>query len=122
NVRQREWVALEAGGTVIAVRGIGTLTIGGQDRVVHHAFAVIHQNHDKTGVMMRAFTAEGHWLEPEITRTEKGYTWRMHDPRIGDIRYEMTIDAQGRWVEDGFFSRDQGATWTPFMGMVLTRK
>jgi hypothetical protein len=122
SVRQQEWVALEAGGTVLAVRGIGTLTQDGQSRVVHHAFAVIHQNHEKTGIMMRAFTAEGHWLDPQIQLTETGYTWTMNDPRIGDIRYVMVIDDQGRWVEDGFFSRDQGKTWTQFMGMVLTKK
>jgi hypothetical protein len=121
-VRQREWVALEAGGTVLAVRGIGTLTMNGQDRVIHHAFAVIHQNHEKTGIMMRAFTAEGHWLDPRIELTANGYTWYMNDPRIGDVRYEMKIDEQGRWVEDGYASRDQGKTWTHFMGMVLTKK
>lgn len=121
-VRQQEWVALEAGGTVLSIRGRGTLTVNGQDRVIHQAFAVIHQNHEKTGLMMRAFTAEGHWLDPRIELTENGYTWYMHDPRIGDIRYEMKIDEQGRWVEDGYASTDQGKTWTQFIGMVLTRK
>jgi hypothetical protein len=122
SVHQQEWVAVEAGGTVLAIRGIGTLTQGGQSRVVHHAFAVIHQNHERTGIMMRAFTAEGHWLDPRIELTANGYTWYMTDPRIGDIRYDMKIDDQGRWIEDGFFSRDQGKTWTQFMGMVLAKK
>ena len=72
--------------------------------------------------MMRAFTAEGHWLDPRIELTENGYTWYMHDPRIGDIRYEMKIDEQDRWVEDGYASTDHGKTWTQFIGMVLTKK
>lgn len=121
-VRQREWVAHEAGGTVLAVRGIGTITANGQDRVVHHAFAVIHQNHEKSGIMMRAFTAEGHWLDPQIELTPRGYTWQMTDPRYGLMKYVMIIDDQGRWIEDGFLSRDGGKTWIQTMGMVLTRK
>lgn len=120
--RQREWVMLEAGGKAVAVRGIGTMGTGADEQVIHHAFAVIHLNHERTGLVMRAITAEGHWLDPEIERTPRGYTWRMHDARIGDIRYEMTVDDQGRWAENGFFSRDGGNTWTQFMGMTLTRK
>jgi hypothetical protein len=118
SVRQKEWVTLEAGGTLAVIRGLGTL---GAD-TVHQAFAVVHPNHERTGHMMRAFTAEGHWLDPEIEITATKATWRMTDPRIGNIRYEISIDEQGRWIENGFFSRDNGATWTPFLGMTLTKK
>jgi hypothetical protein len=121
-VRQKEWVSTEAGGTMIAVRGLGMRTVEGKEQPVHQAFAVIHHNHDGTGIMMRAFTAEGHWLDPEIVATEQGYTWYMTDPRIGRIKYEMVLDEQGRWVENGYYSRDDGKSWTHFMGMVLTRK
>jgi hypothetical protein len=122
SVRQKEWVSTEAGGTMIVIRGLGVLTTDGVERPVHQAFAVVHHNHERTGIMMRAFTGEGHWLDPEIIATEKGYTWFMTDPRIGKIKYEIVLDGQGRWVEDGYFSRDDGTTWTQFMGMVLTKK
>jgi hypothetical protein len=122
SVRQKEWVSTEAGGTMVVVRGLGLLTINGVERPVHQAFAVVHHNHERTGLMMRAFTGEGHWLDLEIIATERGYTWFMTDPRIGKVRYEMVIDEQGRWVENGFSSRDDGKTWTQFMGMVLTKK
>lgn len=121
-VKQREWVMMEAGGKAVAVRGVGTISTGAGEQVVHQAFAVIHLNHERTGLVMRAITGEGHWLDPEIEATPRGFTWRMHDARIGDIRYEMTLDDQGRWVENGFFSRDGGATWAQFLGMTLTRK
>ncbi len=120
-VTQDEWVWTEAGGKVIAVRGLGTRSNAGKVDTVHHAFAVMHLNHEGTALQMRAFTAEGRWIDPEIEVTEKGYTWRMTDPRVGKIRYEMVIDEQGRWVENGYFSRDDGATWTPFVGMTLSR-
>lgn len=121
-VRQREWVATEAGGTVITVRGLGTFTADGKEQTIHSAFAVIHASADGSGLAMRAFTAEGRWIDPEIVRTERGYTWKMRDSRVGLIRYEMTLDENNRWIENGFFSRDDGATWSQFLGMVLTRK
>ncbi len=121
-VRQREWVWPEAGGTIVAVRGLGTREHAAGLDTVHHAFAVIHRNRENTGIQMRAFTAEGHWLDPEIALTEKGYTWKMFDPRAGHIRYDMFIDDQGRWVENGYMSRDEGKTWMQFMGMVLRRQ
>lgn len=121
-VKQKEWVNTEAGGTMIAVRGLGVATMNGVERPVHQAFAVIHHNHERTGLMIRAFTAEGHWLDPEIKLTAHGYSWFMTDPRIGKIRYDMVLDEQERWHEDGFFSRDDGKTWTQFMGFVLTKK
>jgi hypothetical protein len=120
--RQREWVTLAAGGTVITVIGRGTHRLpDGTDRVIHDAFAVIHRNRENTGIAMRAFTAEGHWLDPEIQLQERGYLWSMTDPRIGMIRYDMQIDDQGRWVEKGLLSRDSGKTWMQFMEMTLRR-
>lgn len=115
---QREWVMPEAGGTVITVRGLGMV---GAD-TVHHAFAVIHRNRDNSGITMRAFTADGRWIDPEITATGSGYTWSMTDPRAGRIKYEMALSSDGAWQENGFYSRDNGATWTQFMGMTLRRK
>lgn len=121
-VWQREWVAQEAGGTVVVVRGLGTVSADAAADTVHHAFAVIHRNLDDTGLAMRAFTADGRWIDPEIAATDSGYTWRLTDPRAGLIKYEMTLSADGVWQEDGFYSRDNGATWTQFMGMTLRRK
>lgn len=117
-VQQHEWVGHEAGGHVITVRGLGTI---GSD-TVHHAFAVIHRAQDGSGLLMRAFTAEGRWIDPEIVATEHGYTWTMRDPRIGLVKYEQSFDEEDRWIENGFFSRDEGKTWTQFMGMVLARR
>lgn len=118
--RQREWVEQVAGGTVIAVKGLGTMTMtDGSVRTVHDAFAVVHLDHDGVTPMLRAFTAQGHWMDMEITARVDGYTWTMSDPRVGQIRYEMTLDAQDRWVEKGF--RQVGDGWVQFMEMTLHR-
>ena len=121
-LRQEEWVTPEAGGTVIAIRGLGTAIRDGVTDTVHHAFAVVHRNRDGTGMAMRAFTADGRWIDLEIAATDSSVTWGFADPRAGRIKYEMTLGADGRWQEDGYASRDSGATWFHFMGMTLTRE
>lgn len=72
---------------------------------------------------MRAFVGlgGGNWLDPKFAFTTNGYNWKMTDPRAGLIRYDMVFDAQGRRVEKGVMSRDEGKTWMPFFEMVLTR-
>lgn len=122
-VRQWERVERHAGGTVIAVKGVGTEhPAGGPPRTVHDAFAVLHLDRDGATPRMRAFVTGGRWLDVELTVHANGYDWAMTDPRAGQIRYEMRLDEQGRWVERGFMSRDEGNTWTQFMEMTLTRK
>lgn len=120
-VFQREWVERHAGGTVIAVKGVGTEQVGDEARVVHDAFAVIHLDRDGRTPRMRAFTPGGRWLDVELTVRPDGYDWGFADPRAGLVRYEVRFDEQGRWVERGFISRDDGASWQPFMEMTLTR-
>lgn len=122
DARQWERVEVHAGGTVIAVKGVGTeATASGESRVVHDAFAVIHLDRDGVTPRMRAFVPGGRWLDVELVVRPDGYDWAMTDPRAGLIRYEMRIDEAGRWVERGFMSRDDGGTWTQFMEMTLTR-
>ncbi len=122
NVSQRETVSTAAGGTVITVRGIGMEKLpDGTERIVHDAYAIIHLDHDGTTPLMRAFTAYN-WMDMNLTMTDGGYEWRMTDPRAGNVRYEMHLDEQGRWVEQGFASRDDGKTWTQFFEMTLMKR
>lgn len=121
---QRETVEAVAGGTAFSIKGLGTAKDpDGTVRTVHDAFAVITLDHDHATPMMRAHVALGaNWLDPEFKINANGYTWSMKDPRAGTIRYEMVFDDQGRWVEKGFMSRDEGKTWMPFFEMTLTKK
>ena len=119
--RQWERVEVHAGGTVVAVKGVGTMKNDtGAEEVVHDAYAIIHLDRDGRTPRMRAFVAGGHWLDVELVVQPNGYDWAMSDPRAGKIRYEMRIDEAGRWVERGYMSRDDGATWNQFMEMTLT--
>ncbi|MES2305003.1 MAG: hypothetical protein V4558_05825 [Gemmatimonadota bacterium] len=122
-VQQRETVEAVAGGTAFTIKGLGTQKLpDGSLRTVHDAFAVITLDHDHLTPMMRAHVSLGaNWIDPEFTLRPDGYTWKMNDPRAGMIRYEMAFDNQGRWVEKGFMSRDEGKSWTQFFEMRLTR-
>ncbi|MEO8480101.1 MAG: hypothetical protein ABI542_10770 [Gemmatimonadota bacterium] len=120
-VRQRETVASAAAGTVITVRGVGVETLDdGTERTVHDAFAIVHMDHDGHTPVMRAFTAYN-WMDMKLTLRDSGFEWRMDDPRAGKIRYAMHLDPEGRWVEQGFASRDGGTTWSQFFEMTLSR-
>jgi len=123
-LQQRETVEAVAGGTVFTIKGIGTLKEpDGSVKVMHDAFATVYLDHDHVTPRLRAFVAHGaNWLDPDLTVTANGFSWSMKDPRAGMIRYDVAFDAEGRWVEKGVMSRDEGKTWTPFFEMTLSRK
>ncbi|MBC7842874.1 MAG: DUF1579 family protein [Gemmatimonadaceae bacterium] len=123
-LRQTERVEAVAGGTAFAVRGTGHERMAdGTEQVTFDAFAVIFLDHDHVTPRMRTFTMfGGNWADPDFTIDASGYRWSMRDPRAGLIRYEMSFDTDGRWVETGSVSRDDGKNWTPIFEMKLTRK
>lgn len=123
-LRHTERVEAVAGGTAFAVRGRGYEKMpNGAEQVTFDAFAVIYLDHDHVTPRMRAHSMQGgNYVDPEFTLRADGYTWSMRDPRAGLIKYEMHFDAQGRWVETGAVSRDDGKSWVPIFEMTLTRK
>jgi len=122
DVRQRETVRRAAGGTVISFEGLGTMPLpGGGDRVVHDAYGLVFLDHDGKTPRMRAFKADGNWLDMELSVSPTSYTWKMTDPRAGLIRYEMSMAPGPAWVEKGFMSRDEGKSWIQFFEMTLNR-
>lgn len=122
--QQREVVEAVAGGTVFTIKGLGKSTQpDGSVRITHDAFALVYLDHDHLTPRMRSHVAYGgNWLDPDFTLTADGFKWSMTDARSGMIRYAMSFDAEGRWVEQGEMSRDEGKTWTPFFEMTLTKK
>jgi hypothetical protein len=123
-LRHTERVEAVAGGTAFAVLGRGYEKMpDGTEQVTFDAFAVIYLDHDKVTPRMRTHTMHGgNWADPEFTLDANGYRWSMRDPRAGLITYEMKFDAEGKWVETGAVSRDNGKTWTPIFEMKLSRK
>jgi hypothetical protein len=90
------------------------------DRVVHSALGVITRDAATGAYRIRAFRADGHMVDTVIEIGDGSYRWGFEDPRAGRIRYSVRFSAD-TWEEEGEISRDDGATWMPFMAMKLTR-
>ena len=97
-LRQQEWVSTGAGGTVIVVKGLGTEKQADGTWVTRHdAFATIYTGRDGKPAM-RAFLANGQWMDMDLEVVADGYTWRMVNPQVGLIRYDMRV-VDGKWFE-----------------------
>lgn len=102
DVWQRERVESVAGGTVIAVQGLGIERLAdGTSKVVHDAFATIYRDREGRPAM-RAFLANGQWIDADLTISDSGYVWQMTPVPNVRMRYVMTMGADGQWVERGF--------------------
>ena len=89
--RQRETVGHEAGGHVLTIHGLGTMVRAGKTDTIHHAFAIMHLSQDGTRLHMRAFTAEGRWLDPEITATPRGSSTCWKHSAMSAVSFSCTI-------------------------------
>lgn len=68
--------------------------------------------HATAGSNLGVFTSlQGEW---------DGEAWMIIGPGP-EVRYDMRV-VDGRWIEKGFASRDDGKSWNQFMEMTLARK
>jgi hypothetical protein len=115
DVTSAETVTREVGGNALLVKGRHTLPDG---RVVHDTLGVLSANEDGT----YAFHT---WLANGRSGVYKGewngdaFVWGMQNAGM-HIRYTIRRDEKGRWFEIGERSTD-GATWTKFLEMTLSR-
>ena len=119
-----ETVQPKLGGAILVVEGIGRIgAAGGADeKVVHHAMGVISYDADSNQYRMRAYRADGRFVDPTIVVEDKRIIWTFADPRAGTIRYTISINDNGQWHELGEMSRDGGKTFSQFFEMTLDRK
>jgi hypothetical protein len=115
---QTENVVQKANGTVIVVDGVGIDESTG--KTVHEAFAIISYDQPNKKYLMRAFLANGNYIDADISVEDDGtIIWGFKHPQAGDIKY--TIKASGsKWEEKGAMNRD-GANWVPFFQMNLEK-
>ena len=71
---------------------------------------------------MRAYRADGQFIDAWIKPGEGGLTWSFDIPGMGTMRYTMRINEKGQWHEIGEMSRDSGTTWNQFFEMTLDKK
>lgn len=122
--QRHEFTVLESGtfkvnGSVLVQEGIGRDAMD-STIIVHQAFATISYDQEAGKYLMRAFRADGNYVDADLQVAEDGAViWGFTHPMAGQIRY--TIRQQGgQWVETGEMSRD-GQHWRPFLEMRLTK-
>lgn len=114
---QRESVEWAAEGEALLVRGSGSV----EGRVVHEAVGLIFWDARAQRYSMWAYRAGSGPTQQEVRLEGDARIWGFSIPG-GEIRFTQRIDEQGRWVETGERSTDQGATWQAFLGMTLSKK
>ena len=116
---QREMVVQKVKGTAIVIDGIGLDEI--TRKPVHEAFAVISYDIDNKKYMIRAFLANGKYIDADISvKTENTIMWSYKHPQAGKIRYTISV-VNSNWVEKGEMNRD-GSYWVPFFQMDLKKQ
>jgi hypothetical protein len=115
---QNENIQSQLDGLVFTVEGIGREN----EKIVFHAFAVLSFDTNAKKYLMRAFTREGHYVDAETSLDEKAFVWGYADPRLGKVRYTISLADPNRWYEIGEFTKDGGKTWYKFIELNLKRK
>ncbi len=67
----------------------------------------------------RVYRADGSVIDTEAKVSGNTLVWGMRE-RGADIRFTITLNEKGQWIEIGEFSRD-GKTWQKFFEMTLRR-
>lgn len=115
---QTENVVQKANGTVIIIDGVGM--DASTKKTVHEAFAVLSYDRTNKKYLMRAFLANGNYMDADLSVEPDGtIIWRYKHPMAGDIKYTMKV-ADGKWEEKGEMNRD-GTKWIPFFQMNLEK-
>jgi hypothetical protein len=119
NFIQTEAVVGKANGTVYVIDGLGVDEAN--QKPVHQAFAVISYDLNAKKYLIRAFLANGNYIDGNIKVDADGkIIWGYRHPQAGEIRYTITAFG-GTWNEKGEMNRD-GSAWIPIFEMNLTRK
>ena len=118
---QHEVVEWAAGGTVLTIAGLGTIIDGGAERVVHDAFATIWWDAEANRYRMRAHLANGQAVDAEPVVGADTLVWGFHHPQAGQLRYTITLTADGDWHEIGERSADGKTNWMKIIEMRLTK-
>ncbi len=113
----RESVHLRAGGTVISFQGIGTDPKTG--KVGHDAFGVMSYDMEKKAYNIRSYVMNGRSGNFDARVGDKTIIWEIPSEQRS-VRYSISIDAEGRWVEKGEVKLD-GDRWLQFMEMKLKK-
>lgn len=116
---QTESVTRKSNGAVVVIDGLGR-NITDSTQIIHQAFAVISFDQQAGKYLMRAFRADGNYVDADLKVLEDGaIQWGFTHPMAGQVRYNIRIIGN-KWTETGEMSRD-GQNWAQFFEMTLEK-
>ena len=119
--RQFETISSRLGGDLIVMEGLGKRTApDGTEIVTHEALGILSWDAKQQKALMRAYRAGGQFVDADVTLQPNRLTWQFRIAGVGDTRFTIVLDEQGRWFEIGEMSRD-GAEWRKFFETTLSR-
>ncbi|MDB5233629.1 MAG: hypothetical protein JWR44_622 [Hymenobacter sp.] len=117
---QTESVERRLEGGILTIEGRGT-DLQDAKRVIHHAFATMAYDAPSSTYRMRAYKADGSYIDALATVNANGsVSWGFDMPKMGKVRFTMELNAKGQWHETGEFSPD-GTRWFPNFEMTLDK-
>ncbi|MBP6334894.1 MAG: hypothetical protein KA444_05425 [Bacteroidia bacterium] len=115
---QEEKVESKLKGSVIVIDGLGKEKEG--EKIIHQAFAVISYDMHEKKYMMRAYKADGNYVDANVTVEDDGsFVWGFTHPQAGQMKYTIKL-IDNKWVEKGEMNRD-GQRWIQFFEMTLNK-
>lgn len=123
--RQTELVETRLDGALLLIEGRGyapPADAQSPEQLMFNAFAVVSYNDIARAYTFRSY-AMGYASSFEAdVRADGAFVWRIAPPGGPRMRYTITQPSPGVWFEIGERSTDDGATWTQFFEMRLTRR
>ncbi len=113
-----EKATLLAGGAALLLEGRGTMTEGGETRIVHDALGVVTWDVRSESYQIRAFRAGQGWTDSELEVEGRILRWGLESPGR-TVRFTLDFSEAGRWHETGEIER--GGQWYEFLVMDLRR-
>ena len=114
---QTEEVELATGGITLLVKGKGTNEEG---VLVHDALGVFYFNPESNQYEFQAHVAKGYHTNAWAKYEEGSIIWGYDHPYAGSMKYTISINNLGQWVEIGEMSRD-GNEWMQIFEMTLSK-
>lgn len=118
NLQQHETVEYRLAGKMLLIEGMGYE----EEKLVFNALAAITFNEQKQEYEMTSWLSTGQNTQAYLLdKGDKKFEWGFEIPQGGMVKYEISLNDQGQWVETGQYSPD-GNQWHPSFSMLLDKK
>ena len=119
---QHETVTSAAFGTALIIQGRGTMDRNGTTQQVWDAAALFAYHAPSKKFSFTSAGGSGMAQMFAVDAHGDGFTWSYNESASGKMRFIITRSADGKWTEVGETSKDDGATWTKTIDLVLSKK